>query len=70
MALAAHLLYDCLQPLLPHCSEIEVLKLELAIDIDHVSPEVCILLGLATIDLMARANQVSANFADADWAMK
>ena len=36
MALAAHLLYDRLQALLPHCSEIEALKLELATDMDHV----------------------------------
>ena len=40
MALAAHLLYDRLQARLPHCSEIEVLKFELATDMDHVSPEV------------------------------
>jgi len=65
MALAAHLLYDRLQALLPHCSEIEALKLELATDMDHVSPEVRNLLGLATIDLMASANQVAASVADA-----
>ena len=65
MALAAHLLYDRLQALLPHCSELEALKLELATDMDHVSPEVRQLLGLATIDLMARANQVAASVADA-----
>ena len=65
MALAAHLLYDRLQALLPHCSEIEALKLELATDMDHVSPEVRNLLGLATIDLMACANQVAASVADA-----
>ena len=65
MALAAHLLYDRLQALLPHCSDIEALKLELATDMDHVSPEVRQLLGLATIDLMARANQVAASVADA-----
>ena len=65
MALAAHLLYDRLQALLPHCSDIEALKLELATDMDHVSPEVRQLLGLATIDLMARANQVAASAADA-----
>ena len=50
---------------LPHCSEIEALKLELATDMDHVSPEVRNLLGLATIDLMASANQVAASVADA-----
>ena len=61
MALAAHLL----QALLPHCSDIEALKLELATDMDHVSPEVRNLLGLATIDLMASANQVAASVADA-----
>ena len=65
MALAAHLLYDRLQALLPHYSEIEALKLELATDIDQVSPEVRNLLGLATIDLMACANQVAASVADA-----
>ena len=65
MALAAHLLYDRLQALLPHCSELEALKLELATDMDHVSPEVRNLLGLATIDLMASANQVAASVADA-----
>ena len=32
---------------------------------DHVSPEVRNLLGLATIDLMASANQVAASVADA-----
>ena len=65
MALAAHLLYDRLQALLPHCSDVEALKLELATDMDHVSPEVRQLLGLAIIDLMARANQVAASVADA-----
>ena len=65
MALAAHLLHDRLQALLPHCSDIEALKLELATDMDHVSPEVRNLLGLATIDLMASANQVAASVADA-----
>ena len=65
MALAAHLLHDRLQALLPHCSDIEALKLELATDMDHVSPEVRNLLGLATIDLMDRANQVAASVADA-----
>ena len=34
MALAAHLLHDRLQALLPHCSDIEALKLELATDMD------------------------------------
>ena len=57
--------FDRLQALLPHYSEIEALKLELATDMDHVSPEVRNLLGLATIDLMASANQVAANVADA-----
>ena len=65
MALAAHLLYDRLQALMPHCSDLEALKLELATDMDHVSPEVRNLLGLATIDLMASANQVAASVADA-----
>ena len=65
MALAAHLLHDRLQALLPHCSDIEALKLELATDMDHVSPEVRNLLGLARIDLMASANQVAASVADA-----
>ena len=65
MALAAHLLYDRLQALLPHCSGIAAFKLELATDMDHVSPEVRNLLGLATIDLMASANQVAASVADA-----
>lgn len=65
MALAAHLLYDRLQALSRHCSDIEALKLELATDMDHVSPEVRNLLGLATIDLMASANQVAASVADA-----
>ena len=65
MALAAHLLHVRLQALLPHCSDIEALKLELATDMDHVSPEVRNLLGLATIDLMASANQVAASVADA-----
>ena len=65
MALAAHLLYDRLQALSLHCSDIEALKLELATDMDHVSPEVRNLLGLATIDLMASANQVAASVADA-----
>ena len=37
----------------------------LATDIDHVPPEVRNLLGLARIDLMARANQVAASVADA-----
>ncbi len=48
-----------------HCSDIEALKLGLATDMDHVSPEVRNLLGLATIDLMASANQVAASVADA-----
>ena len=65
MALAAHLLYDRLHAILPHCSDVEAFKLELATDMDHVSPEVRQLLGLATIDLMARANQVAASVADA-----
>ena len=65
MALAAHLLYDRLQALMPHCSDLEALKLELATDMDHVSPEVRNPLGLATIDLMASANQVAASVADA-----
>ena len=65
MALVAHWLYDRLQALLPHCSDVEALKLELATDMDHVPPEVRQLLGLATIDLMARANQVAASVADA-----
>ena len=65
MALAAHLLYDRLQALMPHCSGTDALKLELATDMDHVSPEVRNLLGLATIDLMASANQVAASVADA-----
>ena len=65
LALAAHLLHDRLQALSRHCSDIEALKLELATDMDHVSPEVRNLLGLATIDLMASANQVAASVADA-----
>jgi len=65
MALAAHLLYDRLQALVPYCSQTDALKLQLATDMDHVSPEVRNLLGLATIELMASAHEVAASVADA-----
>ena len=57
------LAYDRLGP--RPTAQTEALKLELATDMDHVSPEVRNLLGLATIDLMASANQVAASVADA-----
>ena len=50
MALAAHLLYDCLEAIRLHCSDMNALKHGLATDMGYVSPEVRALLGLEMID--------------------
>ena len=50
MALAAHLLYDRLEALRLHCSDMNAPKPGLATDIDYVTAEVRALLGLEMID--------------------
>ena len=65
LTLAALLLQNRLQDLLPYCSETDALKLKLATDANHWSPEVRHLLSRATIDVMREFESIAESVADA-----
>jgi len=65
LTLAASLLYNRLQDQLPYMSEADALKLNLATDMEHVSPEVRDLLGRAVVDVMSQVESIAESVADA-----
>ena len=65
LTLAASLLYNRLQEVLPYLSETEALKLKLATDMEHCSPEVRDLLGRATLDVMNEVESIADSVTDA-----